>query len=102
MLGLFQNQRLQHLAHSLSRKPTVLTGLWERVEDNFSGCVILVEEVDGELQGRITYVPALMRRYGWQVGDIKWRSISSFERPGFRLGFKRQVSVVIKVPSPST
>ena len=69
-------ERIRSLAYSLTSEPASLPGLWERVNDDFQGCLILVEENTDQLQGRITYVPALMRRYGWMVGDIKWRNIN--------------------------
>ena len=49
--------------------------MWERTGDHFAGCLILVEPVDGQWQGRITYLPTGMSNYGWKVGDIKWRDI---------------------------
>ena len=70
-------ERFRSLAYAMTGKPVALPGLWERVGDDFQGCLILVEESLSGLQGRITYVPARMRRFGWKVGDIKWRSIST-------------------------
>ncbi len=78
-------QILRSVAYLLSGKPLVLQGLWERVGDDFAGCLILVEEVSDELTGRVTYAPALMRQYGWQVGDLKWKSIRSGRIPAFRI-----------------
>ena len=69
-------ERFRSLAYSFTGAQPALPGLWERVRDDFHGCLILIEE-NGGLQGRITYVPALMRQYGWKVGDVKWRNISA-------------------------
>jgi len=51
-------------------------GLWMRVGDDFEGCVLRVERLDGEMVGRIAILPGSMAKAGWQVGDLKWRNIS--------------------------
>lgn len=51
-------------------------GLWERVGDNFSGCVLRVEKVGTELAGRIVVLPQAMAKAGWVEGDLKWRNIT--------------------------
>ena len=78
-------ERVRSLAYSLSGHAADLPGLWERVGDDFAGCLILVEDCAAGLQGRITYVPALMRQYGWKVGDIKWRSIAADGTAAYRI-----------------
>ncbi len=78
-------ERVRSLAYSMLGRPASLPGLWERVGDDFAGCLILVEAAGEGLQGRITYVPALMRQYGWKVGDVKWRKISPGTIPAFRM-----------------
>lgn len=65
--------QLRSFAYRLSRGQTYLPGLWERVGDTFAGCGVLIENTSQGLRGRITYVPAKMRHYGWQVGDVKWK-----------------------------
>ena len=78
-------ERFRSLAYSLTGGAVSLPGLWERVGDDFAGCLILVEDVDSTLQGRITYVPSLMRHYGWKVGDIKWRNMTPRGGAGFHI-----------------
>ena len=68
-------ERVRSLGFKIMGKEASVHGLWERFGDDFEGCVILVEEVAEGLRGRITYVPATMRRFGWMVGDIKWRNM---------------------------
>lgn len=38
---------------------------------------MLIEKKAQGLQGRITYVPAKMRQYGWRVGDVKWKGFTA-------------------------
>ena len=68
-------ERFRSFAFSVTGGAAALPGLWERVGDDFRGCLILVERTESGWQGRITYVPALMRQYGWKVGDLKWRNL---------------------------
>jgi len=51
-------------------------GLWQRVGDNFGGCVLRVEKRDSELVGLIAVLPESMARAGWIEGDLKWRNIT--------------------------
>lgn len=69
-------ERFRSLAYAITGGAAALPGLWERIGDDFSGCLILVEPNVASLQGRVTYVPSLMRHYGWKVGDIKWRNMN--------------------------
>ncbi|MDH4469398.1 MAG: hypothetical protein QE493_00285 [Verrucomicrobiae bacterium] len=52
-----------------------LTGIWERAGDEFSGCLICVEQEKNELVGKIIVSTPQMYSAGWSVGDRKWRCI---------------------------
>lgn len=52
-------------------------GVWTRIGDHFSGCVLRVERVGSELAGRIVALPEAMARAGWLVGDLKWRNLQA-------------------------
>ena len=62
-----------------------LLGMWERLDDDFLGCVIIVEAVGESLQGRITFIPDAMRNCGWQVGDLKWSRIARRSNTSYTL-----------------
>lgn len=53
-----------------------LEGDWERVGDNFAGCVVRVGPLGEGLAGRIVRLPAAMAEAGWNEGDVKWRDIA--------------------------
>ncbi len=77
--------QIRSFAYGLSGKRTQVAGLWERVDDHFAGCVVLVKETEHGLQGQITYVPPAMRRYGWVIGDLKWKGFTSSRLLAYRL-----------------
>jgi len=60
-------------------------GLWVRVGDRFSGCVLRVEKVGSELAGRIVVLPESMARAGWIEGDLKWRNIERDAGGGWKM-----------------
>src|SRR3990167_6922068 len=62
-----------------------LEGIWERVGDNFAGCLIQVEWEEGELVGKIIAMNSEMLLYGWAVGDKKWRHIEGDAHNGWHL-----------------
>lgn len=80
---MFETIRRQ--AYLLRGRNPPVSGLWERTGDDFAGCVVIVEPVGKQLQGRITEVPAAMRNVGWVVGDVKWKSIHTAGRNRYRL-----------------
>jgi hypothetical protein len=54
-----------------------LVGIWERRDDQFSGCVVRVEREVNELVGKIIVSTQKMLTAGWNVGDRKWRLIQA-------------------------
>ena len=54
-----------------------LEGIWERVGDEFEGCLIKVEHTENELLGTIIVSTPQMLSYGWAIGDKKWRRIEA-------------------------
>ncbi len=54
-----------------------LVGIWERRDDQFSGCVVRVEREVNELVGKIIVSTQKMLTAGWNVGDRKWRLIEA-------------------------
>lgn len=59
----------------LLRGPGALEGDWERIGDQFAGCVVRVGPLGDGLAGRIVRLPAAMAEAGWNEGDVKWRDI---------------------------
>lgn len=62
-----------------------LIGIWERVGDEFSGCLVKVEQEEHELVGKIIASTPQMLVYGWAIGDRKWRRIESDPKAGWQL-----------------
>ena len=62
-----------------------LEGIWERVGDDFEGCLIKVEQEENELVGKIIWITPAMLIYGWSVGDKKWRRMEGDEKGGWSL-----------------
>ncbi|MBX9742082.1 MAG: hypothetical protein K2W99_00860 [Chthoniobacterales bacterium] len=52
-----------------------LLGIWERVGDDFEGCVIKVEQETNEWIGKIIISTPDMLEAGWVIGDKKWRHL---------------------------
>ncbi|MCF7729880.1 MAG: hypothetical protein K9M81_05885 [Chthoniobacterales bacterium] len=52
-----------------------LVGIWERIGDEFSGCLIRVELEEREIVGKIIVSTPQMLSAGWNIGDRKWRHI---------------------------
>lgn len=77
--------QLRSLTYRLFNGRPQLSGLWERFGDRFAGCVMLVETTPKGLRGRITHVPAIMRQYGWCVGDVKWKDLKAGGLMAYRL-----------------
>lgn len=69
----------------MSGRPVELPGLWERVGDNFAGCTVMVRSTEQGLQGQVTCVTPVMRQYGWNLGDLKWRQIKAEAKTTFSL-----------------
>lgn len=62
-----------------------LDGVWQRREDEFAGCRVLVLTNAGERSGVLVYVPSAMRQAGWEAGEVKWRSLARQDRRRFTL-----------------
>lgn len=50
-------------------------GVWERVGDDFEGCIIKIEQETNEWIGKIIVSTPDMLEAGWAIGDKKWRHI---------------------------
>ncbi len=59
-----------------------LEGIWERMGDEFEGCLIKVEYKENELMGTIIVSTPQMLSYGWEIGDKKWRRIEEGDTSG--------------------
>ena len=77
--------QIRSITYRLFGGRTELLGRWERVGDDFAGCVVLVERTPQGLQGRITYVPLTMEPYGWRLGDVKWKDFAARRVLGYRV-----------------
>ena len=62
-----------------------LEGIWERIGDEFAGCLIKVEKEDYELIGKIIVSTPKMLTSGWEIGDKKWRRIEGSASEGWQL-----------------
>lgn len=62
-----------------------LLGIWERMGDDFEGCLIKVEQEDTELIGKIIVSTPQMLIAGWSIGDKKWRHIEEDPKNGWQL-----------------
>jgi hypothetical protein len=75
MLGLFKNPK----------DIKELQGIWERVGDEFEGCLIKVYQEGKELIGQVIVSTPAMLNSGWQIGDKKWRRIEEDPKEGWHL-----------------
>jgi hypothetical protein len=62
-----------------------LQGIWERIGDNFEGCIIKVYPEENELIGQIIVSTPTMLNAGWKIGDKKWRRIEYTQNEGWHL-----------------
>ncbi|MFZ4115685.1 MAG: hypothetical protein ACOYK6_03055 [Chthoniobacterales bacterium] len=62
-----------------------LVGIWERVGDEFSGCLLRVEREERELVGKIIVSTPQMLTAGWSIGDRKWRRIEGDQEGRWQL-----------------
>ena len=76
---------VRYFAYLVLGRAPELEGVWQRVGDNFADCRIAVERAEQGLQGRITHIPASMRKLGWKVGDVKWTQIARRKRTVYSL-----------------
>ena len=83
------------------RNPTSaseLEGVWERMDDNFEGCIIRVEQTKQELMAKIIVSTPKMLSYGWNIGDQKWRHIEgSFENGWKIMDLRKQYDTQKKI-----
>lgn len=76
---------------------TELEGIWERIGDEFEGCLIKVEKENHELVGKIIWITPEMLSTGWAVGDKKWRRIEGNEYHGWHvLDLRKQFDTATK------
>jgi hypothetical protein len=66
-------------------KEPPLTGVWERIGDDFAGCRIRIEFDGPILNGRIVRLPDQMEKYGWKHDDAKWIDIQKQSVCRYRL-----------------
>lgn len=83
----------QHWLSVISGRLPDPAGTWQRIDDSFAGCLIFVSATDDGYSGVCTYVPPSLRRFGWAVGDRKWRLL----KPGWR-GFCGEELFRVHVP----
>ena len=62
-----------------------LIGIWERLGDEFSGCLLRVEREEHELVGEIIVSTPEMLTAGWNIGDRKWRRIEGDSQGSWQL-----------------
>lgn len=62
-----------------------LEGIWERVGDEFEGCLVKVYREGNELIGQLIVSTPAMLDAGWQIGDKKWRQIEGDPHEGWHL-----------------
>lgn len=62
-----------------------LEGIWERVGDEFEGCLIKVYREESELIGQLIVSTPAMLDAGWEIGDKKWRRIEGDPHEGWHL-----------------
>lgn len=74
MLGIHHPQTIQELE-----------GIWERVGDEFEGCLIKVYREEKELIGQLIVSTPAMLDAGWEIGDKKWREIEGDPHEGWHL-----------------
>ncbi len=82
-------QTFQSAALKLLRQECHLPGRWERMGDDFAGCVLTIplpEGFGGEMSARITVCPARMKDYGWIENELKWKGIQRVSKNTYTLG----------------
>lgn len=62
-----------------------LEGIWERVGDEFEGCLVKVFKEDHEWIGQLIVSTPAMLDAGWEIGDKKWRQIEGDPHEGWHL-----------------
>ncbi|MBM3856522.1 MAG: hypothetical protein FJ390_00990 [Verrucomicrobia bacterium] len=62
-----------------------LEGIWERVGDEFEGCLVKVFHEDDEWIGQLIVSTPAMLDAGWEIGDKKWRQIEGDPHEGWHL-----------------
>ena len=75
MLGLFRDPK----------DINELQGIWERVGDEFEGCLLKVYREENELIGQLIVSTPAMLDAGWVIGDKKWREIEYVPEEGWQL-----------------
>ena len=82
---MFVLASIRRLGSFMFGQEAELEGIWQRVDDNFAGCLVIVEPDAQGMRGRITHVPDNMRKRGWEAGDIKWVRIVRRKRAVYLL-----------------